>query len=215
MLVAALRHSEALWSYLPTAAILFTFRINLPYFFRPSPITITIHSEGSTYIPFQLPATLVEIMLYKRACPSVILSVDLSVCQAFAFRPTRSDLWPCIWSCSHTYETILCPIPFYILDCRDHCYSPWNWYMTGKKMLCLMLNPSLLKTVLAIQGMGKSRNKHGSANRGEKNKAVYTAYVARIGSQKAKALHTYRPTDQRTTAGTRSYKVDSSRLKMI
>ena len=79
-------------------------------------------------------------------------------------------------------------------------------------MLRLMLNPSLLKTVLAIQGMGKSRNKHGSANRGEKNKAVYTAYVARIGSQKAKALHTYRPTDQRTTAGTRSYKVDSSQL---
>ena len=84
-------------------------------------------------------------------------------------------------------------------------------------MLRLMLNPSLLKTVLAIQGMGKSRNKHGSANRGEKNKAVYTAYVARIGGQKAEAIHTYRPTDRPTDGrtDTRSYKAASSRLKMI
>ena len=56
-------------------------------------------------------------------------------------------------------------------------------------MLRLMLNPSLLKSVLAIQWMGKSWNKHGSANRGENNKAVYTAYVARIGGLKAKAIH--------------------------
>ena len=53
-------------------------------------------------------------------------------------------------------------------------------------------------TVLAIQRMGKSWNKHGSANRGENNKAVYTANVARIGGQNAKALHTYRPTDRPT-----------------
>ena len=169
------------------------------------------------YIPFQLPPLVETKRLYTRVCPSVSLSVDLSVCQAFAFRPTRSDLWPCIWPCSHTYETILCPMPFYILDCKDHCYSPWNGCMTGKKMLRLMLNPSLLKTVPAIQRLGKSWNKHGSANRGENNKAVYTAYVARIGGQKAKAIHTYQPTDRwmdgRTD--TRSYKAASSRLKMI
>ena len=38
---------------------------------------------------------------------------------------------------------------------------------------------------------GQKLDKHGSANCGENNKAVYTAYVAPIGGQNAKALHTY------------------------
>ena len=40
--------------------------------------------------------------LYIRVCPSVRWLVGQSVCNAFAFRPTRSDLWPCIRPCFHS-----------------------------------------------------------------------------------------------------------------
>ena len=148
---AAQRHSEALWSSIPTTAILFTYCINLPYFLRPSPTTITIPSEA-----LQQPPTLSVRSnpqgsfgwdkATKRGCvhPSVILSICQAFCQAFDFRPTRSDLWPCIHfvhtvstiqPCFHTYKTILCPMPFSILDCKVHCCSLWNWYTTGKNAL--------------------------------------------------------------------------------
>ena len=39
--------------------------------------------------------------LYKRVCPSVRPSVGPSVRDAFAFRPSRSDIWPCIRACYH------------------------------------------------------------------------------------------------------------------
>ncbi len=48
-----------------------------------------------------------------------------------------------------------------------------------------------------------TNNRANRANRGENNKAVYTANVARIGGQNAKALHTYRPTDRPTDGHTR------------
>ena len=38
--------------------------------------------------------------LYMSVCPSVRPSVGWLVRHAFVFRPTRSDLWPCIRPCS-------------------------------------------------------------------------------------------------------------------
>ena len=62
---------------------------------------------------------------------------------------------------------------------------------------------------------GQKLDKHGSANRGENNKVVYTAYVAPrwTKSKSITYLPTDRPTDRRTD--TRSYKVALSRLKTI
>ena len=54
------------------------------------------------YLPF-LVATK---RLYMSVCPSVRPSVRGWVGNAFAFWPTRSDLWPCIWPCWLTSELI-------------------------------------------------------------------------------------------------------------